>query len=54
MDVMTVKATLCVVQETKELICLASLENGYGAWCPNSVHYLADVKNNKRIHSKEN
>lgn len=36
------------------LICLASEENGYGAWCHDSIYFLADIKNNKRLNSNEN
>lgn len=37
----------------EECVSLARVGNGHGAWHPNSAYYSADVKNNKRIKSKE-
>lgn len=54
MSCYSVKATLRVVQETKELICLASVGSGHGACRHNSIYYFVDVKNNRRINNNEN
>lgn len=49
-----VKATFCVGQKPEELIHLVSMGNGHGASHHNPVYYLVDVRNNKKINSREN